>query len=105
MDENRDPKFLTQRYLLLQEIGRGGMGEVHRARDRSLERESALKLLHRKLREDERFKGIPVIIITGISDDFKKFISSRKHIPAPNGYISKPVDADEFLKKVKELIG
>ncbi len=54
MGGNRDKPTLTDRYLLLQEIGRGGMGTVHRVRDRTLERESALKLLHRRLREDQR---------------------------------------------------
>ena len=50
--------------------------------------------VYRKLKEDERFKQVPVIIITGVSDDFKKFISTRSQVPPPEGYISKPVDAD-----------
>ncbi len=53
MSDERDPSLVTERYRLLQEIARGGMGVIHRARDRSLEREAALKLLHEGLREDE----------------------------------------------------
>lgn len=60
--------------------------------------------VYRKLKEDEQFKNIPVVIITGISDDFKTFISNRRHIPPPDGYINKPVDPDEFLRMVKKLI-
>jgi len=61
--------------------------------------------VYRKLREDDRFKDIPVIIITGVSDDFKKFISNRRQVPPPEGYIAKPVDADDFMKMVKDLLG
>jgi len=60
--------------------------------------------VYRKLKEDDLFKHIPVIIVTGISDDFKKFISSRRQVPPPEGYISKPVDAQELVKMVRELL-
>ena len=61
--------------------------------------------VYRKLKEDDRLKSIPVIIITGVSDDFRKFITTRRQVPAPEGYISKPVDADQFIKMVKNLLG
>jgi CheY-like chemotaxis protein len=60
--------------------------------------------VYRKLKEDDQLKSIPVIIVTGISDDFKKFISSRRQVPPPEGYISKPVDYDQFLNMVRELL-
>ncbi len=60
--------------------------------------------VYRKLREEDQLKGIPVIIITGISDDFQRFISSRRQVPPPNGYISKPVDPEQFVKMVRELL-
>ena len=61
--------------------------------------------VYRKLKEDDQFKSIPVIIITGVSDDFRSFISNRRQVPPPDGYINKPVDADAFVKMVRELIG
>jgi CheY-like chemotaxis protein len=61
--------------------------------------------VYRKLREDEDLKDIPVIIITGVSDDFKHFISTRRQVPAPEGYLSKPVEPDQLLEKVRELVG
>jgi CheY-like chemotaxis protein len=61
--------------------------------------------VYRKLREDEGLKDIPVIIITGVSDDFKHFISTRRQVPAPEGYLSKPVEPDQLLEKVRELVG
>jgi twitching motility two-component system response regulator PilH len=60
--------------------------------------------VYRKLKEDENLKDIPVVIITGVSEDFKKFISSRRQVPPPEGYITKPVDADQFLKTVRQLL-
>jgi len=61
--------------------------------------------VYRKLREDERLKHIPVIIITGVSDEFRTFISTRRHVPPPDEYISKPVDHQVFLEAVKKLLG
>ncbi len=61
--------------------------------------------VYRKLREDEQLKNVPVIIITGVSDDFKGFISSRRQVPPPEGYISKPVDHEQFLALIKDLLG
>ncbi|MDD3471259.1 MAG: response regulator [Syntrophaceae bacterium] len=66
--------------------------------------------MYREMRKDEALKNIPVIMVTGFSTsalgymDFKKFIHQRS-IPAPEGYIEKPIDKDEFLKAVKEVVG
>jgi len=60
--------------------------------------------VYRKLKEDNRLRNIPVIIVTGISDDFRKFISTRRQVPPPEGYISKPVDFEQFLGMVRELL-
>jgi CheY-like chemotaxis protein len=61
--------------------------------------------VYRKLREDEGLRDIPVIIITGVSDDFKHFISTRRQVPPPEGDLSKPVEPDQLLEKVRELVG
>ncbi len=61
--------------------------------------------VYRRLKEDDQLKTIPVIVVTGISDDFKKFISSRRQVPPPEGYISKPVDHEQFLKMATDLLG
>ncbi|MCX6543346.1 MAG: response regulator [Acidobacteria bacterium] len=59
---------------------------------------------YRDLRETEAWHTIPVIIITGVSDDFRTFISSRRHVPPPDGYLSKPVDTGELLALVAKLL-
>lgn len=61
--------------------------------------------VYRKLKESDELKGIPVIIVTGVSGEFEKFISTRRQVPPPEGYVSKPVDHEQFLKMVAKLIG
>ena len=39
-------------YEILSHLGKGGMGEVYRARDTKLEREVAIKLLHDEVSRD-----------------------------------------------------
>jgi CheY-like chemotaxis protein len=58
---------------------------------------------YRELRESEEWKSIPVIMITGVSEDFRGFISSRKQVPPPDGYLAKPVDEEQLLKMVRQL--
>jgi len=60
--------------------------------------------VYRAIKENDRLKDLPVIIVTGISEDFKKFISSRRHVPPPEGYLSKPVDCGEFVNLVRGLL-
>ena len=71
--------------------------------DITMDKESGVKM-YRNLKESEETRNIPVIIVTGISAEFKKFIESRKQIDPPDGYFEKPVDKDAMLKKVQELL-
>jgi CheY-like chemotaxis protein len=61
--------------------------------------------LYRELRDSEELKGIPIIIVTGVSEDFERFISSRKNVPPPDGYVPKPIDQDRYIQLAKELTG
>lgn len=45
------PPVELDKYEILEEIGHGGMATVYRARDRRLNREVAIKVIHRHLRE------------------------------------------------------
>lgn len=60
---------------------------------------------YRDMKENNDWKGIPIIIVTGLSSDFEKFISTRRHVAPPEGYISKPIDREQMLSLVKEHIG
>lgn len=61
--------------------------------------------VYRRLKEDDELKAVPVIIVTGVSGEFERFISTRRQVPPPEGYISKPVDHEQFLKMVDDLLG
>lgn len=59
---------------------------------------------YRELRRNEEWSSIPVIVITGISEDFRGFISSRRQVPPPDGYLSKPVDEQELVGMIGRLL-
>lgn len=71
--------------------------------DVSMPEESGVKAL-RELQNNESTKNTPIIIITGLASDFKRFIETRKQVHPPEGYFEKPIDRDELLVKVKELL-
>lgn len=58
----------------------------------------------RDLQENEATKDIPVIIITGISGEFQKFISTRKQVHPPIDYFEKPIDRELLLSRIKEIL-
>jgi CheY-like chemotaxis protein len=60
---------------------------------------------YRRMKEDKSLQTIPVVIVTGITHDFKQFISSRSQVPPPEGYLEKPVKPEDLLAEVKRLIG
>ena len=57
------------------------------------------------LKEDLALRAIPIVIVTGITHDFKQFISTRSQVPLPEGYLEEPVKPEELLAEVKRLIG
>lgn len=59
---------------------------------------------YRNLSESNETKEIPVVIVTGVSKDFKSFIETRKQVPPPVAYFEKPIDKQEFIAKIKEIL-
>ncbi len=77
--------------------------------DISMPEESGVRF-YRDLKGDPELASIPVVIVTGVTgyggrpEDFQKFISSRKQIPPPEGFIAKPIDRDELLQAIGALL-
>ncbi len=61
--------------------------------------------VYRDIKENEEFKNIPVLIVTGVQPEFRKFISTRRQVPPPEGYLEKPVALGDVLAEVQRLIG
>lgn len=60
---------------------------------------------YRRLKQDPDLRKIPVVIVTGVTHDFKRFISTRDQVPPPEGYLEKPVSPKVLLEEVRRLIG
>lgn len=72
-------------------------------------RESGVRL-YRQMKEDSKLAGIPVIILSGISE--KSFLRSQKaltefggaEVPEPNAYLEKPVEPEELAKTIQSVL-
>ena len=58
----------------------------------------------RNIQEDPQTMGIPIIIVTGVTTDFKRFIHTRKIVKPPAAYMEKPINTSELLEKINELL-
>ena len=59
---------------------------------------------YRDVCDDPDLKDIPVVMVTGVTKEFEKFISTRRQVPPPDGYISKPVDTKLLLETIAKLL-
>lgn len=65
---------------------------------------------YRELKEDPSLAAIPVVVVTGVTgyggdpEPFKRFLESRRQVPPPEGFFPKPIDREEFLAKIREIL-
>jgi CheY-like chemotaxis protein len=89
--------------------------------DLMMPRKSGISMFQ-ELRKDESLSYIPVIVVTGVSEvtgvDFRNFIyrqplrdkdkfvetTGLTEYTVPDGYIEKPVDPNELIKVIKEVL-
>ena len=77
--------------------------------DISMPEESGVRC-YRNIKENNELSSIPVVIVTAVTgyggdpEPFKHFLSTRKQVPPPDGYLSKPIDKQEFLETVGKAL-
>ncbi len=71
--------------------------------DITMDGESGMRAL-KNLQGDDATAKIPIIIITGMTPDLKKFIEKSGQVKSPAAFFEKPVERDALLKKIKELL-
>jgi len=113
-----DPDIVTFLTALLQDNGyetdsaADGVEGLKKTRDRkpdvvlldiTMPEKSGVRY-YRDIREDKDLKSIPVVMVTGVMQEFKHFISSRRQVPPPEGFIHKPVDKQELLDTVAKVL-
>ena len=65
---------------------------------------------YRNLKNDEALKDIPVVVVTAVSyygkdpEPFRRFLSTRKQVPPPEGFIPKPIDQALFIDTIREIL-
>jgi twitching motility two-component system response regulator PilH len=72
--------------------------------DISMPKQSGVRF-YKNLKSDPELKNIPVVIVTGITKAFERFIATRKQVPPPDGYIAKPFRSETYLDTVRGLVG
>ena len=77
--------------------------------DISMPRASGTRF-YKEIKTDAELASVPVVIVTAVTGyggdpyGYEKFISNRRLVPPPEGFLPKPIDRDEFLKTVGELL-
>ena len=65
---------------------------------------------YREFKNDPDLASTPVVIVTAVTGyggdpgGFKDFISTREQVPPPEGFVAKPIDKEELLRAVADLL-
>ena len=78
--------------------------------DITMPEESGIRF-YRNLKGDPEISGIPVVVVTAVTgyggdpEPFRKFLSTRRQVPPPEAFFSKPIVREQFLTEIERLIG
>ncbi len=66
---------------------------------------------YREIKDDPELKDTPVVVVTAVTGHggdpkpFEQFLKSRRQVPPPEAFFSKPIDREAFVAKIGELLG
>jgi CheY-like chemotaxis protein len=72
--------------------------------DIMMPKKSGLKAYH-ELRTAQETKGIPIIVLTGLTKQEDFFGDNLGELPRPEAIVEKPIDREKFLEQVRQLMG
>jgi CheY-like chemotaxis protein len=113
-----EPDIVTFLTVLLQDNGydtvsagngQEGLGKIQAERpdlvllDITMPEKSGVRC-YREMRENPDLRPIPIVIVTGVAKDFKNFISTRRQVPPPDGFVAKPIDQQVLLETISKLL-
>lgn len=59
---------------------------------------------YRQYRDDENLKNIPVVVITAVGDDMRRYFKKTPGFQKPDGFMNKPIDKDVLVKMIADLL-
>jgi len=59
---------------------------------------------YRQFKEDDALKETPVVVITAVGDDMEQYFKKVPGFQRPEGFMNKPIDAEELVKMVEGLL-
>jgi CheY-like chemotaxis protein len=77
--------------------------------DISMPRKSGVRM-YREMREDPALSATPVVVVTAVTgyggdpEVFHQFLDSRRNVPPPEAFVAKPIDREELVKTVAQLL-
>jgi CheY-like chemotaxis protein len=60
---------------------------------------------YRELRSAPETRGVPVVVLTGLTRQEDFFGGDLGDLPPPEAVVEKPIQREQFLKQVGEIIG
>ena len=54
-------------------------------------------------KKDSNIHNIPVVIITATADSISSYHERLQNFPSPEGFVTKPINPEELLKKISSI--
>ena len=58
-----------------------------------------------RVKEDEQFKDIPVVIATNLSSGFEEYLAKAKELGVEDYVIKSDISVEELIKKIEGYLG